>query len=99
MKGETGVSLQRVSANFIDHRVHGTVQCKSKVNVIVDGQIPVLPGDFDENGVVLHHDLQGIENQVRGSRRPTIFGDINGDGVVNEQDVYTAARFAGSRLP
>jgi hypothetical protein len=56
-------------------------------------RLDVLPGDFNDDGVVNSQDLVGIRNQIIGyaGALPTIFGDINGDGVVDIND-YTAVR-------
>jgi hypothetical protein len=56
-------------------------------------RLDVLPGDFNDDGVVNSQDMVGIRNQIIGfaGALPTIFGDINGDGVVDAKD-YTAVR-------
>ena len=56
-------------------------------------RLDVLPGDFNDDGVVNVQDMVGIRNEMLGlmGAMPTIFGDINGDGVVDIKD-YNAVR-------
>jgi hypothetical protein len=56
-------------------------------------RLDVLPGDFNDDGVVNSQDMVGIRNEIIGwaGAVPTLFGDINGDGVVDNKD-YRAAR-------
>ena len=63
--------------------------------------LAVLPGDFDDNGVVNNKDVKGIRAEVLGAggARPTIFGDIYGGGAVNNIDVKAVRRRLGTRLP
>src|SRR5262249_31347213 len=58
-------------------------------------RLDVLPGDFNDDGVVNSQDLVGVRNQWLGfnGAKPTLFGDIDGDGAVNVQD-YNAVRAA-----
>jgi hypothetical protein len=64
-------------------------------------QIDVLPGDFNDDGVVNAQDLAGIRNEWLGvgGAKPTIFGDINGDGVVNVSDYNDVRMEIGTALP
>ena len=63
-------------------------------------QLDVLPGDFNDDGVVNSQDLVGIRNEwLRiGGAKPTIFGDINGDGAVNAADYNDVRQFLGTSL-
>jgi hypothetical protein len=62
-------------------------------------RLDVLPGDFNDDGVVNSQDLVGVRNEVLGLTKATIFGDINGDGKVDIKD-YNAVRAAiGTSLP
>jgi hypothetical protein len=64
-------------------------------------RLDVLPGDFNDDGVVGVQDAFAVRNEwLRfNGAVPTIFGDINGDGVVDGQD-YNAVRAAiGTSLP
>jgi hypothetical protein len=64
-------------------------------------RIDVLPGDFNDDGVVNSQDMVGIRNEILGlmGAVPTIFGDINGDGVVDINDYNAVRRRIGTRLP
>jgi Dockerin type I domain len=62
-------------------------------------RLDVLPGDFNDDGVVNSRDIVGVRNELLGMAAITIYGDINGDGVVDIKD-YNAVRAAiGTRLP
>ena len=64
-------------------------------------QLDVLPGDFNDDGVVNSQDVVGIRNEwlhINGAK-PTIFGDINGDGVVNAADYNDVRTEVGTSLP
>jgi chitinase len=65
------------------------------------GRLDVLPGDFNDDGVVNRKDVVGVRNEVLGKNgaKPTIFGDINGDGAVDRNDLKAAQRRLGTRLP
>ena len=64
-------------------------------------QLDVLPGDFNNDGVVNSQDLAGIRNEWLGinGAKPTIFGDINGDGKVNVEDYNLERLLIGTSLP
>ena len=51
-------------------------------------RLDVLPGDFNDDAKVNTQDLLGVRAEWLGldGAKPTIFGDINGDGVVDQQD-------------
>jgi len=64
-------------------------------------RLDVLPGDFNDDGVVNSQDIVGVRNEwlrINGAV-PTIFGDINGDGFVNVTDYNDVGRQVGTRLP
>jgi hypothetical protein len=64
-------------------------------------RLDVLPGDFNDDGVVNSQDLVGVRNEwlrINGAV-PTIFGDINGDGVVNGTDYNDVRKEIGTSLP
>jgi hypothetical protein len=65
------------------------------------GELDVLPGDVNDDGVVNAQDLVLIRNQIIGSGNSTIatFGDINGDGAVDMADFNLARQRIGTRLP
>ena len=60
--------------------------------------LPILPGDFNDNGKVDYPDETGVLAEILG-RKPTIFGDINGDGVVNQGDYMAVLANLGNKLP
>ncbi len=64
-------------------------------------RLDVLPGDFDDNGVVNKRDVKDVRNEFHrtGGAQPTIFGDIVGDGTVDARDVKATQRLVGTRLP
>jgi hypothetical protein len=61
----------------------------------------VLPGDFNDDGVVNSQDLVGVRNEWLGigGATYTIFGDLNGDGVVNVTDYNDVRAELGTSLP
>jgi hypothetical protein len=65
------------------------------------GELDVLPGDVNDDGVVNAQDLVLIRNQIIGSGNSTIatFGDINGDGVVDMTDFNLVRQRIGTMLP
>ena len=64
-------------------------------------QIDVLPGDFNDDGVVNSQDLAGIRNEWLGigGAKPSIFGDIIGNGTVNVADYNAERLLIGTSLP
>ena len=64
-------------------------------------RLDVLPGDFNDDGVVNSQDLAGVRNEWLGvdGAKPTIFGDINGDGKVNVADYNAERLLIGTSLP
>lgn len=65
-------------------------------NALVGGwsrSFAVLPGDFDGDGAVTAIDGTGIKKLFN---KVNIYGDINGDGVINQADVNLAV--VGGRL-
>ena len=60
-----------------------------------------MPGDFNDDGVVNSQDVVGIRNEwlrINGAV-PTVFGDINGDSVVNVIDYNDVRERVGTSLP
>lgn len=64
-------------------------------------RLDVLPGDYNDDGAVTMQDAIGIRNSYLGINGavPTLFGDINGDGVVDANDYNAARRRIGTVLP
>ena len=50
----------------------------------------MLPGDINDKGVVNNSDVTAIREEWKDAK-PTIFGDIIGNGMVNSSD-YSEAR-------
>jgi hypothetical protein len=63
------------------------------------GTLPVLPGDFNDNGRVDYSDETGVLDEILGITKRTIFGDINGDGGVNLADYHYVVAAQGAKLP
>jgi hypothetical protein len=80
-------------------RVTITIAAPNFVTYI--GGLDVLPGDFDDNGVVNERDVKDVRNELHrtGGAQPTIFGDIAGDGTVDARDMKATQRLVGTRLP
>jgi hypothetical protein len=64
-------------------------------------RLDVLPGDFNDDGVVNSQDMVGVRNEILGfaGAVPTIFGDINGDGKVDINDYNAVRARIGTTLP
>jgi len=64
-------------------------------------RLDILPGDFNDNGVVNNQDITAIRNEWKGKNGagPTIFGEILGDGTVTAADYHAAKKFNGTKLP
>jgi hypothetical protein len=81
----------------LSQRINGPDRVTLKIgNALIASftrRIDVLPGDFNDDGVVNSQDMVGIRNEIIGYAGAvwTIFGDINGDGLVDIND-YTAVR-------
>ena len=64
------------------------------------GELAVLPGDVNDDGVVNGKDLLAkVRDMISGVLPPTIFGDINGDGVVDSTDYLDVLQRMGTKLP
>jgi hypothetical protein len=62
-------------------------------------RLDVLPGDFNDDGVVNSQDIVGVRNEILGLAPITIFGDINGDGKVDINDYNAVRAKIGTTLP
>jgi hypothetical protein len=65
------------------------------------GRIDVLPGDFNDDGVVDSRDVVGVRNEYLGfaGAVPTLDGDINGDGKVDIHDYNAVRKLLFTTLP
>ena len=63
------------------------------------GQLAVLPGDVNDDGVVNVQDLVAVQQQWLGIVSPTIFGDITGDGTPTAADYLAVRKRIGTTLP
>ncbi len=64
-------------------------------------RLDVLPGDFNDDGVVNSGDVAGVRNEFLGfaGAEPTVFGDINGDGTVDINDYNLVRKLLFTKLP
>jgi hypothetical protein len=62
-------------------------------------RLDVLPGDFNDDGVVNSQDMVGVRNEILGLAPITIYGDINGDGKVDINDYNAVRARIGTTLP
>jgi Dockerin type I domain len=65
------------------------------------GQLAVLPGDFNDDGVVDAQDMVDVQDEWMGMAGavPTIFGDIDGDGMVGQSDYLAVRQRINTKLP
>ena len=64
-------------------------------------RLDVLPGDFNDDGVVSGPDVVGVHDEwlaINGAQT-SIFGDINGDGIVDVTDYNDVRKQIGAVLP
>jgi len=59
--------------------------------------LKILPGDFNDDGVVSASDLVGVNSSTMAPYN--IFADLNGDGVVDILDVQIVRARVGTSLP
>jgi hypothetical protein len=59
--------------------------------------LKVLWGDFNDDGVVSSADLVGVNNATIAPYN--VFADINGDGIVDVNDVQVVRTRIGTSLP
>jgi WD40 repeat protein len=64
-------------------------------------RLDVLPGDFNDDGVVDSRDVVSVRNEFLGfaGAVPTLFGDINGDGKVDINDYNAVRKLLFTTLP
>jgi Dockerin type I domain len=64
-------------------------------------RLDVLPGDFNDDGVVTMQDAILVRNEYLGiaGAVPTLIGDVNGDGKVDVNDYNAVRKNIGLTLP
>ncbi len=63
-------------------------------------RLDVLPGDFNDDGVVNRADQNGVRSELGDAVGPaTIFADIVGDPTIDNNDVKAVKKHNGTRLP
>ncbi len=97
----SGTSYTITLAQPINEPDRVTITIESALIATYTRQLDVLPGDFNDDGVVNGSDLVGVHNEWLGINGavPTIFGDINGDGVVSVTDYNDVRKQIGTVLP
>jgi hypothetical protein len=95
----SGTSFTIMLANPITKADRLTITIGSATIATYTWRIDVLPGDFNDDGVVNSQDIVGVRNEILGIIPPTIFGDINGDGKVDINDYNAVRAHIGTTLP
>jgi hypothetical protein len=97
----SGTSYTITFAQPINQADRVTITIANAAIATFTRRLDVLPGDFNDDGVVNSADLAGVRNEILGfnGAAPTIFGDINGDGTVNINDYNLVKKFLFTRLP
>src|SRR5262249_59303589 len=95
----SGTSFTITLANPIIRADRLTITIGNATIATYTWRLDVLPGDFNDDGVVNSQDMVGVRNELLGLTSVTIFGDINGDGVVDINDYNAVRRRIGTRLP
>ncbi len=97
----SGTSYTIFLAQPINKADRVTITIGNASIVTVTRRLDVLPGDFNDDDVVNSQDLAGIRNEWLGvdGAKPTIFGDIIGNGTVNVADYNAERLLIGTSLP
>jgi Dockerin type I domain len=97
----SGTSYTLTLAQPINQADRVTISIGNATIATFTRRLDVLPGDFNDDGVVNSQDLVGVRNEWLRSDGavPTIFGDINGDGQVNGTDYNDVRQEIGTSLP
>ena len=97
----SGMSYTITLAQPINEADRVTITIGNATIATFTRELDVLPGDFNDDGVVNSQDLVLVRNEwlrINGAV-PTIFGDLNGDGVVNIDDYNVVRAASGTTLP
>jgi hypothetical protein len=88
-----GITRLRITLGAAAMRTAGdvTVTIGNAALATFTRRLDVLPGNFNDDGVVNSPDVAGVGNEIKGIIPPTLFGDLNGDGTVDLND-YNAVR-------
>jgi hypothetical protein len=86
-----------LGANRFSLQVAGTIADLSlnSIGTTWGRTFAVLPGDFDGNGLVNSTDFDKVKGQ---KGKVNVFADVNGDGVVNDQDTASVTAHMSTRL-
>ena len=97
----SGTNYTITLAQPIDKADRVTITIGSASIATFTRRLDVLPGDFNDDGVVNSQDMVGVRNEFLGfaGAVPTIFGDINGDGTVDINDYNAVKKLLFTTLP
>ncbi len=98
----TALGIDRLVAS-LDKNLGAEVDTSIKVMGTRNWNFAVLPGDYDGDGAVTISDALAIRNQTPGfiaaGTVPSAWADLDGDGVVDINDVNLAKARVGKKLP
>ena len=97
----SGTSYTITLAQAINKADRVTITIASATIATFTRRLDVLPGDFNDDGVVNSQDLVDVRNEWLGvnGAKATIFGDLNGDGKVDVNDYSIVRAASGTSLP
>jgi Dockerin type I domain len=95
----SGTSYTITLAQPIDAADRVTITIVNPGISLFNRRVDVLPGDFNDDGLVNSQDLVGVRNEILGVAPVTIFGDLNGDGMVDINDYNAVRQRIGTTLP
>jgi hypothetical protein len=95
----SGISYTITLAQAITLADRVTITIANATIATYTRRLDVLPGDFNDDGVVNSQDVVGVRNEILGLAPMTIFGDINGDGKVDINDYNAVRARIGTTLP